>query len=254
MTQNSLSIVLSRAALAASVASVACLALSGCGANDSDDDSADDSTNDAAGAPGAAPPVPVEIRPRAEGSAATASRGDNAAASAGAPPPATDNSDAPPANTADDDAAASATPPDVSASQPAAQAFEACTTNGGSYGDNCDTIYVAMTQASPARCVQLTIDNCGGYSRQGIGAHVPLSWRLSSGSIGSTVSPCELGVFYTDRTGVSDAEGTISWNESTRLPTEIVLELTLQPTSSAVDTTSLDIATPVPLNPVACAD
>jgi hypothetical protein len=145
----------------------------------------------------------------------------------------------------------------VGASDPASAptlTFEACTSNGGVYGDNCDTIYVAVKQASPPRCVQFNIDNCGVYGRQGLGVDVPLSWRLASGSIGANANECEVGVFYTDSTNVVDASGTITWNEATRLPTELVMELTLVPSGSGEDATTVEIATSEPLNPAACAE
>jgi hypothetical protein len=111
-----------------------------------------------------------------------------------------------------------------------------------------------MKQASPPRCVQLTIDNCGSYSRQGLSVDVPLSWRLASGAVSSNLDECDLGVFYPSSSVAADASGSISWNEATRLPTELVLDVTLEPASSAPDQTSVDIATPEPLNLPTCAD
>jgi hypothetical protein len=130
--------------------------------------------------------------------------------------------------------------------------FEACTTTEGSYGGNCDIIYVAVQQASPSRCVQLTIDNCGSYDSRGLPVDVPTSWRLASGSIGSNADECDLGVFDPEKAAVVGASGTISWNELTLDPTELAIELTLEPSSSARDTTSVRIATPEPFDPVGC--
>jgi hypothetical protein len=237
--------------LAALAAAVAYLALLGCQFSSNDDDPVDD----AAGA-GADLPSPIEVRPRGnDASPANApSGGPNAPASAAAEASADGPIAGAQASTPDESAAASSDAPDDSASPVAAEAFEACTSNGGSYGDNCDSIYVTVKRTSPARCVQLTIDNCGGYNRQGLAVDVPLSWRLASGSISSNVDQCALGVFYPDRPGVRDASGAISWNESTRLPSEIVMELTLEPSISATDTTSVHIATSAPLTPVPCVD
>jgi hypothetical protein len=100
--------------------------------------------------------------------------------------------------------------------------------------------------------VQLTIDNCGGYNSQGLPVDAPTSWRLASGSIGSNSNDCDLGVFDPEKTGVADAEGTITWNELTSRPTELVLDLTLSPSRSARDSTSVRVATSEPLNPSAC--
>jgi hypothetical protein len=235
---------------AAFAASVAFLALLGCQSGSNDDDPVDD----AAGA-GADLPSAIEVRPRSDdASPASASTGAPSATANTAEASADGLNGAAAASTPDESAAASAGAADGSEGQAAAQVFEACTSNGGSYGDNCDSIYVTVKQTSPARCIQLTIDNCGGYNRQGFAVDVPVSWRLASGSIGLDVDECELGVFYPERTGVADASGTISWNGSTRLPSEIVFELTLEPSSSAADTASIDVATSAPFTPVACVD
>lgn len=146
-----------------------------------------------------------------------------------------------------------------SSSVPAAPAaaFASCTRSEGSYGTNCDYVYVTMAQASPERCVQLTIDNCGdSYSRQGLAVDAPLSWKLSSASIGAAADDCELGVYNPESTVVLGASGSIEWPAvaSTALPTGIVLDVTLQPSSTADDTSSIDVVTTEPLTPARCAD
>jgi hypothetical protein len=132
-----------------------------------------------------------------------------------------------------------------------AQVFAVCTQRRGAY-DDCDTIYVTMTQDT-SRCVQLTIDNCGSYNARGLAADVPNPWRLASGAVSSSASPCELGAFYPSSTSVSDASGTISWNEATALPTEIVLDLTLELSGASDDAAAVPVATAAPLNPTDCA-
>jgi hypothetical protein len=167
-------------------------------------------------------------------------------------PAATDPEDAPDESPAAPGASAgnsSGLPP-----APAA-AFASCTRREGSYGTNCDYLYVTMTQASPGRCVQLTIDNCGdGYTSPGLPVETPLSWKLSSAAIGSSPDECELGVFNPDGTIVVDASGSIEWDavQPTALPTGVVLDLTLQPSSSADDTASIDVVTTEPLSPARC--
>jgi len=93
-----------------------------------------------------------------------------------------------------------------------ANAFASCVRGRGGYTD-CDSVYVTMTQASPPRCVQLTIDNCtsGAYGRQGLPVDVPVTWQLSSASIGDSPGACELGVYYPESTVVIDAEGSIEF-------------------------------------------
>jgi hypothetical protein len=139
----------------------------------------------------------------------------------------------------------------------AAAAFASCTRSEGSYGTNCDYIFVTMTQASPERCVQLTIDNCGdGYTTGGLPVDVPLSWKLSSATIGSSRSDCELGGFDPESTIVVDASGSISWGAvvGSALPSGIALDVTLVPSRSADDQTSVDVVTAEPLTPVRCPD
>jgi hypothetical protein len=227
-----------RATVSVFVAGIACLACQ----SDADDDAGDEGAR--AGVDSASV---IEVRPRdddpspSSGAGGVADLGEAAEGSEPAVP--TESSPASSAGTADgsnDDA-------------PTLE-FEACTSNGGVYGDNCDTIYVAVKQASPPRCVQFNIDNCGVYGRQGLGADVPLSWRLASASIGSNLDQCEVGVFYADSARVADASGTITWNETTRLPTELAMELTLVPSASAEDTSNVEISTSEPLNPVACIE
>jgi hypothetical protein len=140
---------------------------------------------------------------------------------------------------------------------PPAAAFASCTRREGSYGTNCDYLYVTMTQASPGRCVQLTIDNCGdSYSSPGLPVDTPLSWKLSSATIGSSPDECDLGVFNPDGTIVFDASGSIDWDMAvpSALPTGIVLDITLEPSSSADDGASIDVVTTEPLSPARCEE
>jgi hypothetical protein len=221
-----------------------------CGA-DSDEDGADDAAEQNE--------PPSDVAPRGTGPAATdpePSTGEDDA----------DEDDAMPANpaAADPEEAPDEAPaaPGGSASNssslpPApATAFAACTRRGG-YGTNCDSVYVTMTQASPERCVQLVIDNCGdGYTSQGLPVDTPVSWKLSSASIGASPDECELGVFNPESTVVVDASGSIDWDAAlpTALPTGIVLDVTLQPSSSADDTSSIDVSTIEPLSPASCEE
>jgi hypothetical protein len=132
----------------------------------------------------------------------------------------------------------------------AAQTFSACWTDSGPYSD-CESIFVTVTQATPGRCIQLTIDNCGTYGRQGLGADTPATWRLAGGSVGAAASPCELGVFYSGSTSVADATGSVSWDETTPRPSALELELTLEPTGVAEP---IALATPEPLQIAECEE
>jgi hypothetical protein len=215
------------------------------------DDGADDQN---------APPSDSNVEPRDARPAATdpepsaedaEDAGDDATPvnpAAAAPEDASDESPAAPGASAGN---SSSLPP-----APAA-AFASCTRRDGSYGTNCDYLYVTMTQASPGRCVQLSIDNCGdGYTSPGLPVETPLSWKLTSAAIGSSPDECELGVFNPEGTIVVDASGSIEWDAvlPSALPTGIVVDLTLQPSSSADDTASIDVVTTEPLSPARCEE
>ena len=145
-------------------------------------------------------------------------------------------------------ASAAAALPAAPVAPPAAQ-FDACFTSGGPYSD-CETLYVTMTQSTPARCVQLTFDRCQNPGRRGLGATVPSTWRLASGSVGTSSSPCELGVFYPSNALVDDASGSARWDGTARQPSAIELALTLE----LPDATSVAVTTAAPLEPSSCED
>ena len=212
---------------------VACILALGFGCSSS---SEDEDAGAGEESPAAEEPVRVSARPAepAAASPADAPELDEEAAQ---------DDDTPARDAAESDSAAAAEDP------VAAPAFASCITSGGAYSD-CETIYVTVVQTSPARCVQLSIDDCGSYSRQGLSADAPSSWRLASASVGSSASPCELGVFYPGSTSIDDATGSIRWNEETSRPTAIELELTLQPVGA--EAASIAVSTVTPLDPVAC--
>jgi len=140
-----------------------------------------------------------------------------------------------------------------SAAAASALSFEACTHSEGTYGRNCDYLYVSMKQVSPARCVQLTFDNCERYDRRGLAVDLPTSWLLDSGTVGSNLEECELGVYYPSSGVVLRGSGAVSWNETNRLPSELVLDITLE-TSTATGTASVDVTTAAPLAVSVCDD
>ena len=111
-----------------------------------------------------------------------------------------------------------------------------------------------MKQTSPPRCVQLTLDHCGELGRQGLAVDVPMPWRLDSGAVSSLLSECELGVFYPSSSVALRASGSISWSGAAPLPTELVLDITLETSSSASGATSVDVATSQPITPAVCDD
>ena len=145
-----------------------------------------------------------------------------------------------------------ATPAAGGAAAETALTFEACTYSEGNYGRNCDSLYVSMKQVSPPRCVQLTFDNCGEYGRRGLAVDVPMPWRLDSGTVGSDLEQCELGVYYTNSSVALRASGSATWNETTRLPSELVLDVTLETSTSTGTVNSVDVTTTTPLTVSVC--
>lgn len=242
---------LSRFVVSAVVAGLAVLASSVACQSGSDDG---DGTRDGDPIDGAvaASAAPTSVPPRDDRPSPTANDGAPSGGAAAAPAGAGSPADAADPSSQGPSAAGSAADASGSEAMGAGQAFQACATTEGSYGGNCDIIYVTVKQTAPSRCVQLTIDNCGGYNSQGLPVDAPTSWRLASGSIGSDPSDCDLGVFDPEKAGVIDASGTITWNELTPAPSELALDLTLEPSSSARDSASVRVTTSEPLDPIDC--
>jgi hypothetical protein len=192
----------------------------------------------------------------AGGTAGMGSSSGNAAA-AGAtgatPPPANESPVAPGAIAAASMPPAAAPASTSNAATAPALTFEACTYSEGTYGRNCDSLYVSMKQVSPALCVQLTFDNCGEYGRDGLPVDVPMPWRMDSGTVGTNLDECELGVYYPSSSVALRASGSVTWNETTRLPSELVLDVTLATSTSATDA-SVDLTTTTPITPSVCPD
>lgn len=178
------------------------------------------------------------------------------AADDGAEPGAMNGEADPPASNPGESVTPGAAPSGASgAPSAAAKAFASCARGRGGYTD-CDSVYVTMTQASSPRCVQLTIDNCtsGAYGRQGLPVDVPVTWQLSSASIGDSSGACELGVYYPESTVVIDASGSIEFEPAaaSALPAGIVLDLELEPSRSGAEL--IEVVTSEPLNPARCDD
>ena len=91
-----------------------------------------------------------------------------------------------------------------------------------------------------------------GKGGQGIGADLPMGWRLESGTVSSNLNQCELGVYDPSSDVAQRAEGTISWNETTRLPSDLVLDLALQTSVVGAEVESFDIATAGPISTTTC--
>lgn len=121
------------------------------------------------------------------------------------------------------------TPSPVPGESTAERTFTACTSSSLL---SCDYIYVAMREAGSNLCVQLTLDNCGGYQQQGLPVDVPLSWRVASGSAGTSKTGCIPGVYDALSVPITDAQGTITWDGSSRRPSGLVIDVTVEPSRS----------------------
>ncbi len=231
----------------AALACVYLLALA-CGSGDSENDS---------GSPGDSQTEMTLAPAMTSTPASDETRAASSTSPAAATPPATNMPSAPRAAAPAGDAETTPGNP-ASGGEPAAggasqaAVFAACTYSEGSYGRNCDSVFVTMTQTSPARCVQLTFDNCGDYGRQGIGARVPVGWRLESGTVGTNPNECELGVFYPSSAIAQRAEGIVTWNETTRLPSELVLDISLDTAVIGAPAMTVELATDAPLAAPVC--
>lgn len=106
----------------------------------------------------------------------------------------------------------------------------------------CTTISVAVSDEERGVCVQLSIDNCGGATRAGLPVDLPASWRLASASLGDLAEGCVPGTFDPDNVIIVDASGSISWNEETPRPTELVIDVTLEPSPVAADTEPVSVS------------
>jgi hypothetical protein len=129
------------------------------------------------------------------------------------------------------------------------RSFAACT---DSRDGGCDYIYITMQGDQAASCVQLTLDNCLSYSGPGLPVDLPLSWRLASGSIGVSSKSCVPGAYNADSLPVVGAKGSIDWNRKGQQPSELVIDVTLEPSAlrggealSKIDITTQALSAPL---------
>lgn len=123
--------------------------------------------------------------------------------------------------------AAAETPP------PPGSTIRACTVNQG----GCVTLFIAVADSEAESCVQLTLDDCGDTTRPGLSVDVPLAWRFGSGFVARLGDACVPQTpFVANNATIISATGSISWNDDTRQPSELVIDVTLQPSSSEAGT------------------
>jgi len=122
---------------------------------------------------------------------------------------------------------------------PGAQTAVACAEDGG----NCFIVNIALSDAAADSCIQLSLDDCEGSAQAGLPVDLPVSWRLGAASVNRSADDCTPGKQFDPRTGstIIDASGSIDWNVMTRVPSEVVIDVTLEPASTAVDRTPIRV-------------
>jgi hypothetical protein len=114
-----------------------------------------------------------------------------------------------------------------------------CTDNGA----GCLIVNIAVSDLNAGSCIQLVLDDCERSPQAGLPVDMPVSWRLGSAFVSRDSEECLPGGAFDPRNGsaIVDASGTIAWNEDTRVPSELVLDVTLEPASTAPDTTPIRV-------------
>jgi hypothetical protein len=154
-------------------------------------------------------------------------------------PPGDTPSDTPAASAPDAGLAPAASAGDDEPPASLGQSAVACTDDGG----DCLIVNIAVTDVDEDSCIQLALDNCESSPQAGLRVSLPVSWRLGSASVSRSADDCEPGAQFNPQNGstVISASGSIRWNLMTRAPSEMVLDLTLEPARSALDPTPVRI-------------
>jgi hypothetical protein len=116
----------------------------------------------------------------------------------------------------------------------------------------CVRFYIAVADSEAETCLQLVLDDCNETTRRGLAVDLPLSWRFATGFVGDLGDECLPNTAYVaGDTTIVAGTGRISWNEDTRQPSEVVIDMTLVPSSSAAQSGPIgvlnsDLVDPVP--------
>jgi hypothetical protein len=113
------------------------------------------------------------------------------------------------------------------------QTATACTDDGG----GCLLVNIAVSDPIEDSCIQLALDNCESSPQAGLRVTLPVSWRLGSASVSPSSDDCVPGAQFNPQDGrtIITASGSIDWNRDTRVPSEVVLDVTLQPAGTPLD-------------------
>jgi hypothetical protein len=107
----------------------------------------------------------------------------------------------------------------------------------------CVRLFIAAADVEADSCLQLSLDNCNDTTRAGFAVNLPLTWRFGSGFVSELGDECVPRTsFLTRDTAFVSATGSIDWNEDTRQPSQIVIDITLQPSSAALDSNPIRLS------------
>jgi hypothetical protein len=192
---------------------------------------------------GARPDLPGSTQPDQDsaGAAVNSDAEDETAVLGARPdePAPSDSVDPEPADAGESAPAPPVADADEAPAAPTGGALAACTEDGG----NCLVINVAVSDRTNQSCIQLAIDDCGIYGRGQLRVDLPVAWRMSSASVGKLNGDCTPAAeFDPDSAIILKANGAISWNQETPQPSDLVLDVTLEPPAEALDPAPTNVA------------
>lgn len=109
----------------------------------------------------------------------------------------------------------------------------------------CDDLFITFRQPSADLCVQLSLDNCGVF-RGALTIDVPVSWRLSSATLGSAAA-CDLGAYDPKSVSAVSATGSITGVDDGNSLSQVEINLTLQLPPTAPNAAPVSVKTDKPI-------
>lgn len=101
----------------------------------------------------------------------------------------------------------------------------------------CFIVNIAVSDQAGDSCVQLSLDDCENSAQPGLPVTLPVPWRLGAAFVTRSADGCVPGARFNamNSTAIVGASGSIRWDLRTRLPSQVVLDLTLEPSRTALD-------------------
>lgn len=101
----------------------------------------------------------------------------------------------------------------------------------------CFIVNIAVSDRTADSCVQLSLDDCENSAQPGLPVALPVPWRLGAAFVNRSADDCVPGARFNamNSTAIVGASGSIRWDLTTRLPSQVVLDLTLEPSRTALD-------------------